>query len=87
MKQLEAASTDEIVPGVIVLQDGTLYVIRSHGTERAFFRFWDAGTQPVPIFKYTDAGFNAGLVGSPAVAADGSVYMIPEGSTLYKFGS
>jgi len=81
VKQLESDNLDEIVAPPIVLQDGTIYAIRGHGAF-ALFRLWDAGTLPVPIFKYA---LPSDTTGAPAPNADGSLYVIAEGSLLQKF--
>ena len=84
VKLLDPDDTNELVAPPIVLPDGTVYAIRTHGDGRAFYRLWDAGDKPIEIFKVT--GFTSPLSGCPAVADDGSVYMIPEDSLMYKFG-
>ena len=71
-------SESEIVANMIVLNDGTLYAV----SMSAFYRLQDFGTEVAEVFKVP---MPSTTTSTPCVKDDGTLYILPQASTLYAF--
>ena len=77
---LNLEPANEFVSNVIALTDGTLYAVNGPGGGK-FYRIQDLGDKGIPVFGVDLDATTA----TPCLAADGTMYVMPEASTLYAF--